>query len=165
VTVDGGKYQITLGKKRAIPSHLKLDNMFLAVSISDGAEIVREKIDPSSVQNFEQARQANHPIASKKSKEKSVVDYAETAGLSYESEHAKTADRIGNLSEKDLLEELNKPKPSVKLGSSKRYTSSAGGEGGIAYELKCPKGHVVTGVRGGAGLYLDSIQLVCTPLD
>lgn len=96
---------------------------------------------------------------------KGVVEYAETAGLAYEAEHAKVADRVGDWSQAELEDHLKNVSGKVRISSSKRYTGSAGGEGGVTYELKCPKGHVVTGVRGGSGIYLDSIQLICSPLE
>ena len=74
-------------------------------------------------------------------------------------------DRVLDLVPFESIECLKNVSGKVRISSSKRYTGSAGGEGGVTYELKCPKGHVVTGVRGGSGIYLDSIQLICSPLE
>lgn len=165
VAVDDGRYVVELGAKRALPDGLDFDRLFIAVSISGGDEIVREKIDPRAVRRDlpAVAPRASGPVTPDGGKK--VVDYAETAGLAFEAEHAKAADKLGALSEADLLEKLKNVGGDVTIGSSKRYTSSAGGEGGVAYELKCPKGYLVTGVRGGSGIYLDSIQLICSPLE
>lgn len=166
VAIDNGQYMVELGAKRSLPPALDVERLFLGVSITGGDEIMREKIDPASVRR-DDASNAARPSAgaSNDPASKKVVDYAETAGLAFEAEHAKVADKIGSLAEKDLLEKLKNAGSSINIGSSKRYTSSAGGEGGVAYELKCPKGYVVTGVRGGSGIYLDSIQLICSPLE
>lgn len=172
VAVDSGKYVVELGRKRPIPPNLDPAALFLGVSLTGGAEIVREKVDPSSVKRTEAEAEAPGapPVppsvpGAPGAKGRSVVDYAETAGLAYEAEHAKVADHLGTLTEEDVLEKLKNAAGKVTMGTTKRYTASAGGEGGVAYELKCPKGYVVTGIRGGSGIYLDSIQLICSPLE
>ena len=53
----------------------------------------------------------------------------------------------------------------VKIGAAKRYSEQVGGTGGNPYTLQCPPGHVVTGIKGGAAAYLDSISLICSPLE
>ena len=169
VAVDDGRYVVELGSRRPIPAKLNVDKLFLAVSLTGGAEIVREKVRSASVRHGG-AAPAAAPSAAPASRPreqggKTVVDYAESAGLAFEAEHAKVADRVGRMTETELLEKIRSSGGGGKVGSSKRYTSSAGGEGGIAYELKCPKGHVVTGMRGGSGIYIDRVQLICSPLE
>ncbi len=173
VAVDDGKYVVELGARRPIGSKLKVEKLFLAVSLTGGAEIVREKVQPQSVRREAEVPEvAAPPTAStgasgkvRQQGNKTVVDYAESAGLAFEAEHAKVADRVGRMTETELLEKIRSGGGKAKIGSSKRYTSSAGGEGGISYELKCPKGHVVTGMRGGSGIYIDRVQLICSPLE
>ena len=166
VAIDEGRYAVVLGSRTPIPSGLNLAKLFLSVSLSGGDEIVRERFSPDSL------KAAANPGARGTSRKpgdigdpKKVVEYAETAGLAYEAEHAKAADRIGDWTQSEIEDHLKNAGGKVRIGSSKRYTGSAGGEGGVTYELKCPKGHVVTGVRGGSGIYLDSIQLICSPLE
>ena len=170
--MDDGKYVVELGSRRAIPEKLKIEKLFLAVSLTGGAEIVREKVQPQSVRRDAKeappaAAQASTQASMKVRQQgnKTVVDYAESAGLAFEAEHAKVADRVGRMTESELLEKIRSGGGKAKIGTSKRYTSSAGGEGGISYELKCPKGHVVTGMRGGSGIYIDRVQLICSPLE
>lgn len=175
VAVDDGKYVVELGARRPMGAKLKVEKLFLAVSLTGGAEIVREKVQPQSVRReVEVVEAAPSPPASptvaasakvRQQGNKTVVDYAESAGLAFEAEHAKVADRVGRMTEAELLEKIRAGGGKTKIGSSKRYTSSAGGEGGISYELKCPKGHVVTGMRGGSGIYIDRVQLICSPLE
>ncbi len=166
IAVDDGGYVVELGSKRTIGAKLSIEKLYLAVSLTGGSEIVREKVSSQSVRReiVAPARGAA-PAKGLPSGAKSVVDYAESAGLALEAEHAKVADRLGNLTESELLDKVSKAGGKVKVGSSKRYTSSAGGEGGVNYEIKCPKGHVVTGLRGGSGLYIDRVQLICSPLE
>lgn len=167
VAVDSGRYVVELGSKRPLPPGLALEKMYLGVALTGGDEILREKVDPKAVRKDAAAGAAAQarPTPAGAAAGKKVVDYAETAGLAFEAEHAKVADRIGGLTVEDLEEKLEKSGSKARVGGSKRYTSSAGGEGGVAYEVNCPKGYVVTGVRGGSGIYLDSIQLICSPLE
>ncbi len=177
VAVDSGKYLVDLGYKRPIPPTLPLSELFLAVSITGGEEILRERIDAKAIRAGAEAvppvatvgatapaAPTTAPAAPAPSG-RAVVSYAEEAGLAYEAEHAKVADRVGNLTEEAIVEQLKGGGGKATVGTKTRYSPQAGGEGGVAYEVKCPKGMVVTGVRGGAGIYLDSIQLICSPLE
>jgi hypothetical protein len=166
VAIDEGRYAVILGSRTPIPSGLNLAKLFLSVSLSGGNEIVRERLSPDSLRG---PATSGSRVTSRKPGDigdpKKIVEYAETAGLAYEAEHAKVADRIGDWTQAEIEDHLKNAGGKVRIGSSKRYTGSAGGEGGVTYELKCPKGHAVTGVRGGGGIYLDSIQLICSPLE
>ena len=165
VAIDEGQYSVILGSKTPIPSGLDVSKLFLSVSVSGGDEIVRERLSTNSVKSANRASDGATRKSGKSGDNKSIVEYAETSGLAYEAEHAKVADRVGDWGQAELEDHLKNISGKVRISSSKRYTGSAGGEGGVTYELKCPKGHVVTGVRGGSGIYLDSIQLICSPLE
>jgi len=174
VAVDHGNYEVELGVTRPISDKLDLTKLFLSVSVTGGDEIVRERVNVKGLRDTrEQPSEVTAAVsgpavdASRTGKggTKGIVDYAETAGLAYEAEHAKSADRIGSLTEEDLEERMKRSGGKARIGANKRFTSLAGGEAGLPYELKCPKGYVVTGVRGGGGIYIDSIQLICSPLE
>lgn len=53
----------------------------------------------------------------------------------------------------------------VKVGGETTVLPKVGGRGGAAYNRECPPGYVVTGIRGAAGALIDSIQLICSPLE
>ena len=165
VAIDQGDYEVQLGSKTPIPSGLDVSKLYLSVSVSGGDEIVRERLSTDAVKRTDKASGSSGKKGKAGGDSKSIVEYAETSGLAYEAEHAKVADRIGDWGQAELEDHLKNISGKVRISSSKRYTGSAGGEGGVTYELKCPKGHVVTGVRGGSGIYLDSIQLICSPLE
>ncbi|MCB9727656.1 MAG: hypothetical protein H6744_10750 [Deltaproteobacteria bacterium] len=165
VAVDSGRYVATLGEKRPIPPNVDIAHVYLAVSITGGDEIVRERLDPSARTEAPSAATGGRGGDATGPGGRKVVDYAETAGLAYEAEHAKAADRIGTLSAADIEDRLKQGGGRASVGTKTRLTARAGGDGGVAYEVKCPKGYVVTGMRGGSGLYLDSAQLICSPLE
>jgi len=176
VAINGGRYSLELGKNTPLPRKLKPDKAYLGISIAGGVEILREKLNEDSIQ--QKVKEPKAPPAPEmnrrggdkppgKHKGRTIVDYAETAGLSYEADHAKVADKLGGLTEKKIQKKLEAAtsKNKFKLGSTKRFSALAGGEGGVQYEVKCPKNFVVVGIRGGSGLYIDSVQLICSPIE
>jgi hypothetical protein len=46
----------------------------------------------------------------------------------------------------------------------RRVMESIGGQGGGPYDVRCPPGFVVTGIEGAAGRVIDSIRIVCSPM-
>ena len=180
VAVEGGRYVITLGNSKRLKKRLDLSKLYLGVSYAGGGEIQRERIEPQEAEPSVSAtampvasqgqaaattsRRAPAPIRT--SNGRTTVDYAEEAGVATYAHSAESAKRIGDLNEKDLLKRLDaRSKGKVSVGTKSRFSASAGGEGGSGYDLRCPKGPIVTGVRGTAGISLDSIQLICSPLE
>lgn len=174
VAVDSGRYVVTLGKKKRLGRRLDPNKLFLGVAQVGGAESERERIsltpnDPTPVDM--RARKRTQPKGTtaapvRTQNGRTTVDYAEEAGLATFAHTAETAKSIGGLTEKDLMQRLDATGGAkVKLGTRTRNSISVGGGGGSEYDLVCPKGSVVTGLRGTAGIYLDSIQLICTPLE
>ncbi len=180
VAVDSGTYSVELGRSSKIRGSIDLSRVFLGVSLGK-KELLREKIDRATVQS--EARSPSpvaapvpatpaaspQPAAVRKKDGRTVVDYAEEAGEAYVAGQAKVAERIGSLKAKDIEDAVKKLKNfkggGARLGTSQKTTQSVGGTRGVEYTLKCPKGHVVTGVSGGAGLYIDSLKLICQPLE
>ena len=180
VAVDSGRYMVTLGKAKRLKKRFDLSKLYLGVSYAGGGEIQRERIEPQEVESSMPTPAAasssraqppanssrNAPVAVRTSNGRTTVDYAEEAGIATYAHSAESAKRIGDLDEKDLLKRLDaRSKGKATVGTKSRFSASAGGEGGSGYDLRCPKGTVVTGVRGTAGIYLDSIQLICSPLE
>jgi len=186
VAVDAGAYTVELGRVARIKGSIDLSRVYLGVSMGK-AELFREKLDQAIVKDTAAApAPAPAPVtgpatpavapvqpsaatgAVKTKNGRTMVDYAEEAGEAYVAGQAKVAERIGSLKAKDIedaVKKLKKFKGGASLGTKKRYTKLVGGERGVEYSLMCPKGHVVTGLTGGAGLYIDSIKLICQPLE
>ncbi len=172
VAVDDGDYAVELGSVRPIPKSLNLGTAYLGISVTNGPEIVRERFDrkvtdtttpaTTSPTTVKPAPGATGAVTMTKDGE----TYVEVAGFAYEAERAKTADAVGDIPAADLQKLLKGGGGSkTKIGGSKRFSNTAGGQGGQPFTLKCPKGYVVTGLRGGAAAYLDSVQLICSPLE
>jgi len=63
------------------------------------------------------------------------------------------------------LDKLNKRKSKIKISRNRINLTMAGGVGGNKFEQICPPGTIAVGIRGGAGIYIDNLQVVCAPLE
>lgn len=164
VAVDNGVYRVHLGEKKPLPARSDLSKMVLSVEIRGVGEVVREPFDAqASLDRTGGPAPAPHSLA------KGGVKYADNAGYAVEAEHAKNADRLQNLTVEELTRKVLEEggaRGGVRVGKTRRYGTRIGGPGGTAeYNEVCPPGMVMVGVRGGAGIYIDSIQIVCAPLE
>lgn len=165
VAVDNGVYRIHLGEKKPLPGRADLSKLVLSVEIQGVGEVVREPFDaaPGAERSGGPAQASHQPT-------KGGVKYADNAGYAVVAEHAKNADRLQNLTVEELtrkvLEETGGVRDAVRVGKARRYGTRIGGPGGnVEYNEVCPPGTVMVGIRGAAGIYLDSIQIVCAPLE
>lgn len=178
VAVDNGIYAVELGGKRALPNNLKLENAWLGIALTGGAEIVREKF---AAHDLTPPPTGETPATNPVNPANGAVpgtpganggapangSYAALAGFALEAEKAKTADALGDLPAeqvKALAKSATAP-TKAKIGANKRYSDPAGGTGGNPYTLQCPAGYIVTGIKGAAGGYVDSLTLICSPLE
>lgn len=177
VYVEEGSFLVRLGERASVPADLDPKGLFVAMSIPGGGEFFREPLKPIrivSTSEFVALKEstegkttvvpARAPGAATGATTGPGVPYAEKAGVAYEAEHARTADRIENMTLKEIeraLRERIKP----NLGSGEAYADHVGGHGGTPFFAQCPKGYVVTGARGGAGKFVDGFQFVCAPIE
>jgi hypothetical protein len=187
VTVENGSFTTRLGQRTSIPASLDLGGMYIAMGVPGGPEFFREKFVETRVvhaSEFAAMRdQAGGPTVEPVAPGEPVVvesqpvrkgaapgpaggvqQYAEKAGTAYEAEHARNSDRLENLTLKDL-EKLLKDRLKAQVGGDEKYSELIGGQGGASYLAQCPKGYFVTGIRGGAGKFVDGIQLICSPIE
>lgn len=118
--------------------------------------------------------------AAKQGRKITFADVAERAVSADSADFALRADHIGDMSAEDVkrsaqlaLDRLGAhiadPRAhdvtgGLGLGTDHAVQRRIGGSGGDPYQVNCPPGHVVTGIRGGAGKMVDSISIICTPL-
>ncbi|NOZ00403.1 MAG: hypothetical protein GXP54_00750 [Deltaproteobacteria bacterium] len=164
VAVDRGVYTVQLGEKKKLPAGKDLSKYVLGVEIKGLGEVAREPFMVKG-QPTPAPRLARPPAASSGGGTK----YADTAGYAVEADHAKNADRIQNLTIDDITRKVIEESVGAsrtRIGKARRYGERVGGPGGTSeYNENCPRGYVMTGIRGGAGIYLDSIQIVCSPIE
>ena len=114
---------------------------------------------------------------------KTESSFAELADFAKRAEVAENAQKLGGKTLGELEEEMDRLSTRInelrkaqgegggaegaamRLGASTEILQRAGGTGGGPYVRECPPNHVVTGIRGTAGALIDSIQLICTPLE
>jgi hypothetical protein len=177
VAVDNGIYAVELGRKKALPAKLDLAKAEIGIAMTGKKkEIVREALEGTPAVTPDAPVVLNPtPVAGGgvKPSAGSQQTYADLAGYAYEAERARVADRIGGMTETDLRELAKSAAGAgaaptaakVRIGDEKRFTESAGGSDGRPYSISCPPGFVVTGIRGGAGALVDSVALICSPLE
>ena len=160
IAVDNGKYALQLGRTAPLPKGLDTSSTIIAVSIVGAGEVLSEPLSGKPLEV---------PGGSAGGGDgKRLVQYAEKAGFAYEAERAGSADRIGEYTAKllaETLEALDKRKVKIKISKNHINLSSVGGAGGTPFEMVCPPGLVMVGLRGGAGIYIDNMQAVCAPLE
>ena len=178
VAVVDGKYTVGVGAQKALPRGRDFTALLLGIEI-EGVELSR--------QLFMDGETAKKVAADMEKKAAAVSDtrlafgsgapagntgsvkYADSAGYAVSADHAKNADRIQNMTADELVmkvvEQGGQAGGAVKIGRTRRYGDRVGGSGGdFEYNEVCPRGYVMVGVRGGAGKFLDSIQIVCAPI-
>jgi len=180
VAVDRGIYTVHLGSTRPLPARGDLEKMVLAVNIKGVGELVREPFVPSDVKPPVLAAGAPHPpVATAPAAPAPTparaggAKFADTAGFAVEADHAKNSDRLMNLTVDDIVRRAAEEGGGSagggakgRLGGAKRYGGRVGGTGGTSeYNESCPKGYVMTGIRGAYGQMIDSIQIICSPIE
>lgn len=180
VAVVDGAYTVEIGARKALPRGMDFTALMLAVEVdkvelsrqvfmdADTARKVADDMEKKAAEVSDTrlssggARQGS-PVSNTGS-----VKYADSAGYAVSADHAKNADRIQNLTVEELVKKVGEEAASsttVTIGRTRRYGDRVGGPGGdIEYNEVCPRGYVMVGVRGGAGKFLDSIQIVCAPI-
>ncbi len=159
VAVDNGRYSLQLGRTKRLPKGFTPKSAVIEVTIKGVGRVLRQ---PLAGTNASLAQVTDAPRG------KRIVQYAEKAGFAYDAERATIADRIGayNAKElKDTLDKLNKRKSKIKISRNRINLTMAGGVGGNKFEQICPPGTIAVGIRGGAGIYIDNLQVVCAPLE
>lgn len=171
VAVDTGMYDVLLGGVTPLPTGLAGQTMILAVDIRDGGEVTRF---PLTIQP------APGPLSRAELLATLDVTFADLSDQAVLADRARVADdcvTLGGrrLEELDRFEELLTQIADLRrevdaatgptIGSRTTTLERIGGAGGLAYARSCPPGHVVVGMRGGAGALIDSIELVCAPLE
>ena len=170
VSVYEGVYDVVLGNTTPIPAEHVGTDVFIAVEVGDIGEFTRHSITIV-------------PLTAPQTREEVIAElditFADVADRSLFAVEATTADdctRLGGktLEELDRYDELLGEMAELRdrlddvsgaqLGSRTTTLERIGGSGGNSYSRTCPPGHVVTGARGGAGALIDSIELICSPL-
>jgi hypothetical protein len=173
VGIDDGRYVIELGRKVRVPSRLRLGDVYLAVSQTGGPELVRERFVPASETSETIIRHKNVPVSPTGVRHRAGgssqnSDFARRAERASYADRAGDAERLSGVTLEKLKKQLQRDGGSSGVIVSDRdlfETQSKGGGGGSNFNLACPKGYVVTGIRGSAGMYVDRLSLICSKLE
>ena len=186
VAVDRGVYTVRLGDRKALPKGQDLTKLTLGIEVRGVGELDRDVFVAAPVKEASATVPAGPTSAgvagtgpAKVPAHAGGVKYADTAGYAVEADHAKNADRLQNLTLEDVLRKVGEEGgggggggaaagggKTVKIGTARRFGNHIGGPGGVSeYNETCPKGYIMVGIKGMNGNFLDSIQIVCAPLE
>ena len=175
ISVVDGRYQVTLGESSPLREHLLSGERWIGIELDGQDEILRDQIivespGGSDVAEPDSRQRLSHADVADRAAEAERARIAENA----EALDGMTAEEIedmANLAMQRLGEHIADPDAHAAtsgptIGSPARTADDeAGGTGGTSYEINCPDGHVATGIKGGAGRLVDSITLICSPLE
>lgn len=185
VAVVDGNYTVPLGRSTSLTESQIEDANWIGVELAGQGEILRDRFEIKAGAGARAAKtqsQIERLIEKAKSdKEMAFADVARHAVRADSAEVAESAKNVGSLSAEEIkerseraLERLaeHKTNPEAhgasgggKLGDRTRVMDSIGGPGGGSYRSTCPDGWVVAGIQGGAGRVVDSVSIVCKPLE
>jgi hypothetical protein len=191
VAVTEGTYVVPLGSERELTRTDISGERWIGVELVGEGEILRDRFKFENTRRagggsggsggkFGVSKETKKLIEkAKNSKSVAFADVAERAISADKAKVAERAEKIGSMSADKIkrlsnlaLERLGEhiADPNAhkaagsKLGDRRRVMDRVGGTGGASYTSTCPEGYVVTGIRGGAGRVLDSIRIICQPL-
>jgi hypothetical protein len=166
VAVNNGTYAVELGRKKSIPASVDLNRLYVGVRLSNGPELVRERFVAEGLEPETIIRNRGSNVQ-KQITANSTVDYAEKAGFAYVAERADDSKLFNGMTLDQLKKKLGGSGGGTKvtIGTNTFNAPTAGGNGGTPYQQLCPEGYVVTGLRGGSGLYIDRVGIICSPLE
>lgn len=168
VSIVDGRYQISLGLSSPLPDQLLAGERWLGVELTGEAELLRDQITVTRPSGGRaQARAAVEPVS-----DDEIVDRARVAetALALDGMTADDIEELVNLAFLRLGEHIADPNAHAasaryRIGSERVVPTGAGGAGGAHFDVRCPPGHVVTGIEGRAGRLLDYLTVVCSPLE
>jgi hypothetical protein len=177
VAVVSGEYLAPLGAHRPLNTSHVDGERWIGIELVGEGEILRDRLvirEPS----------VTIPVATAGSGAR--VAFSDVADRALEADRARvaeSAERLGNLSLTEIerlsnlaLERLGEHiadpnahqggagRPGGALGTERRVMEIVGGRGGTPFDVRCPRGFVVTGIEGSAGRVVDGIRIVCSPL-
>lgn len=168
VSVVDGRYQVSLGRQTPLREHIVTGERWVGIELGGEGEILRDRI---LVERPEGAGSADAPAAGQQISHADLAERARIAdnALALDGMSADDIEELSNLALRRLGEHMADPNAHsatarYRIGSERRVMDRAGGSGGTPYSIRCPAGYIVTGIEGSAGRLLDSITVVCSPL-
>lgn len=189
VAVVDGQYTVPLGSQKSLYRGRVPDSAWIGVELVGEGELLRDRFQlagansdgPKGGENIAISDQTRKLLESARQGDKiTFADVAERAVTADKADVALRAQQVGDLSAEELekkaevaLERLGEhiadpdahaATGGLRLSSEREEMKRIGGRGGESYQVNCPPGYVVTGIKGAAGRLIDSIQLICQKL-
>lgn len=175
VSVVDGRYQIPLGHQTELREYLLDGQRWLGVELDGEVELLRDRLsvdrpDVEPDHSGVDGERVSHAEVAERATEAERARLAENA-LSLDGMSAEDIEDKANLALRRLGDHIADPDahqavtgPSVG-GRTQTVDERAGGTGGSAYDIRCPEDYVAVGIEGSAGRVVDSITVICSPLE
>jgi hypothetical protein len=193
VAVVDGAYTVPLGSRSTLVRSTIPENAWIGVDLVGEGQLIRDRFDVGKPQADApadgQATKGGMHVSdetrklledARNNKKVTFADVAERAVTADNAEVANRANMVGDLTAAQLekkaevaLDRLgdhiadpnaHDATGGLGLDNQRSVQQRVGGSGGKSYQVNCPPGHVVTGVKGGAGRLVDSFRLICQKL-
>jgi hypothetical protein len=166
VSIIDGRYQVSLGRQTPLQEQLLVGERWLGVELTGEGEILRDQITITRPGQTRSPNSGNGDGVATVAERALVADNA----LALDGITAEDIEELANLALLRLGEHMADPNAHsasarYRIGSERVVPTGAGGAGGTPFDVRCPPGHVVTGIEGRAGRLLDYMTVVCSPLE
>ena len=174
VAVAMGEYGVRLGGRQPLDESWRDQTLWLSVEIDSLGEIVRHEVRltpipsaaaPPEVTELTWASLADRALLADEARTARNCETLSGRTLEELDRSADLARQIVELrAQINRLEQGTATAPAVQFGTRTMTLEAAGGSGGTAFELRCPTNHVAVGVSGRAGAVIDSLTVICAPV-
>ncbi len=177
VAVHLGEYVVMLGSETALPTAIRDREVWIGITLGSLGEVVR---NPKTMTPWV----ATAPAAAANVNSLQFADIADRALYADQANHAEDCDTLSGIGIEELnrYQELEAQIAELRqrvrelaggntgggggtIGRRTVTLEGAGGSGGHPYTYNCPPNHVAVGMTGGAGNLVDSVALICAPLE
>lgn len=187
VAVVDGDYTVPLGDQRPLDRPTISGKTWIGVELVGEGELLRDPFEVGSAaaeqgddkgSSLEISQETKNLLD--KARTNKQIAFADVAERAVTADVAKRAEKVGDLTAEELekkaqlaLDRLGEhiadpdahaATGGIRLGNDRRVMPKTGGDGGSPYQINCPPGYVVTGIKGGAGKMVDSVTVVCQKL-
>jgi hypothetical protein len=193
VAIVDGAYTVPLGSGSTLEPSAIPEEAWIGVDLVGEGQLIRDRFQiddskPAAASKGDSSGDSMQVSAETRklledargNKQVTFADVAERAVTADNAEVAKRANQLGDLTAEEfekktqvaldrLGEHITDPDAhsatgGLRLSNERAVQERVGGGGGRSYQVNCPPGHVVTGIKGGAGRLVDSIRLICQKL-
>lgn len=179
VAVVDGEYTLDLGNATPLDPELARRALSLGAELL-GQEIVREPMIIGPSADVAEAPELPIDLSEGDITTATFVNIAQRVLYAPEARRARIGYRLNgrtledidrseevlqHLEQHEVAPDAHSETQGNRLGATTTVLERVGGRGGHPYTRLCPEGSVAVGIQGASGAMVDSVELVCAPLE